>query len=490
MKNSTLKSEPPSSTRLGDSSPGRISWIVLLIAAVLPATVLAQGLGTDPVTGTVPTFGIACALVLVFVLILLNAFSVAGENALEILRSSHAKHLEKDSRHSAAVHDMFERRVHYLASCTVASQTLRAWMIMACAVLAYPLAGPASASLHWPFWAALILAVLAVAIPVVGLNIVLGELVPKSYAMVHPIKTLVRLNRFITVTSVLFGWQGHVLAGIANRLTKRFGGSATFEHTRAAEEEIKILVQTAEETGQIEQEESQLIKSVFAFNDTIAREVMTPRVDLDAVSIDTPLDEIAALIKETGHSRIPIFEETDDQIVGIIHAKDLLHLDLTKTVNLRTLVRPVLFVPENKNLFDLLKEMRSRRTQIAIIQDEFGGTSGVVTAEDIVEELVGDLVDEYDRETPDVVSLDSGYSVSGMLNIDDFNDAVGSNLETEEFDTVGGYLFGAFGRTPTVGEQICLEDWVYTVEELTGRRISRVRVVRADPDHEEAAASG
>lgn len=484
-----MKSEPPSKTRL-DTPSSRTPWLSLVIALAIPATVLAQGTGTPAGTSPVSGSVIAFCVILVILIIALNGLAVAGENALEILRSSHMRHLEKDSKHHGAIHNLVDRRVYFLASCTVASLTFRAWLIILCGILAYPLAAPVMDSLQLSLWGALALASLAVAIPVVGLNIIFGELVPKSYGMVHPIKTLVRINKFVRAFGVFFGWQGHVLAGLANRLTRRFGVDATFEHTRAAEEEIKILVQTAEETGQIEEEESRLINSVFAFNDTIAREIMTPRVDLDAVSVETPLEEIARLIRETGHSRIPIFEDTDDQIIGVIHAKDLLHLDLSAKKNLRTLLRPPLFVPENKNLFDLLKEMKTARTQIAIVTDEFGGTAGVVTVEDIVEELVGEIIDEYDSETPDVVSLDSGYSVNGKLNIDDFNEAVGTQLESEEFDTVGGYLFGAFGRSPQPGEQICLEDWVYTVEQMDGRRIGRIRVAQADPDHEELTASG
>ncbi len=249
--------------------------------------------------------------------------------------------------------------------------------------------------------------------------------------------------------------------------------------TTPAEEEIRTLVESAEETGEIEEGEKELIHSAFEFGDTVAREIMTPRVDLDAVSIDTDPDELAKVIMESGHSRIPLYEGTDDQIIGVIHAKDLLQaMVMHEEVDIHKLMRTALFVPENKGLHELLTDMRLARTQLAIVQDEFGGTAGIVTMEDIVEELVGEIIDEYDVEEPELLPAGDGWSVDGKLHIDDLNHFVESEFDSEEFDTVGGLVFGLFGRQPRPMESIEISGFRFTVTETDGRRILRLHLER------------
>ena len=277
--------------------------------------------------------------------------------------------------------------------------------------------------------------------------------------------------------SVVFAVPSALVTMVANLVTTRFGAQASFAIANQTEEEIKTLVESAQESGEMLVDEKEMLHSVFEFTDTVAREVMTPRVDVDAVSIHTTPEEAVRLIRESGHSRIPIFEETDDQILGIIHAKDLLMaLEQSRQVELRALMRPALFVPENKNLHRLLSEMRSNRAQMAVVQDEFGGTAGIVTIEDIVEELVGDIMDEYDVEEEEIASVPGGYIVDGKTHIDDVNDAIGCSLESAVFDTIGGYVFGLFGRQPTPTEHIDSDGYRFTVEDTDGRRIRRLRL--------------
>jgi len=202
---------------------------------------------------------------------------------------------------------------------------------------------------------------------------------------------------------------------------------------------------------------------------------------MEAMPVTSDPMEVIEVIKKSGKSRIPLYEETDDQIVGIVHAKDLLMAVLrsNQSVSLRKIMRPAMFVLENKSLYELLQEMRASRSEMAIVQDEFGGTAGVVTTEDIVEELVGEIVDEYDVEESQLVKLDDGsYLVSGKLHVDDVNAAMGSELESEEFDTIGGYVFGLFGRLPKRDEAIEAEGLRFTVADTDGRRIKKLRIER------------
>jgi CBS domain containing-hemolysin-like protein len=268
-----------------------------------------------------------------------------------------------------------------------------------------------------------------------------------------------------------------VFVTIAQVFARAAGGGVSLRRSNTMETEIRSLVESGGESGEFEEEETELIHSVFEFKETIAREVMTPRIDVDSASIDINPYDLVELIQTSGHSRIPMFEGTDDEIVGIIHAKDLLVTMLRgKPVNLRSLMRPALYVTENKSIHDLLADMRHFRTQLAVVKDEYGGTSGIVTIEDIIEELVGEIQDEYDNEDPTVSETLNGFIVEGKTHVDDVNEEIGSNFESEDFDTVGGYVFGLFGRQPKQGEWIDDGTYQFTVIETDGKRIIKVRI--------------
>ena len=194
--------------------------------------------------------------------------------------------------------------------------------------------------------------------------------------------------------------------------------------------------------------------------------------------------EVARVVEETGHSRIPVYEGTDDQIVGIIHAKDVLKWVLNGSHDepLRNNLRPAHFVPQSKNLHDLLREMRINRSQIVIVQDEFGGTAGIVSIEDIVEEVVGEIVDEYDDDEIKVIRDGSKLMIGGKMNIDDLNEEVGTKFESEEFDTIGGFVFGLFGKQPAPGESIESGGYRFTVEDTDGRRINLIALEKLEDE--------
>jgi putative hemolysin len=421
--------------------------------------------------------GIIAVLGVVF-FIVLNGLFIAAEIAVEGLKPLHLKLMKDgDSRQMQKLQRLLDRRQRGIAACTFGSQISRIGMFLVGLIPAVHLApqlqgySADQASLY------LLLASVLVWVPILLLNLVFGELVPKSYASLHPHRTGIILYRFILMNSTLLAGPANMVTAVAGLLTARFGGKASFAIPNQVEEEIRHIVESAEET-EIESDEKEMLHSVFEFSDTVAREVMTPRVYMDAIAVSAEAKEVIDLIQKSGHSRIPLYEDTDDQIIGIVHAKDLLMAASNGTgkVNLRKLMRPALFVPENKNLHELLSEMRSGRSQMAVVQDEFGGTAGIVTVEDIVEELVGDIQDEYDREEPEIIEAENGLSVDGKTHVDDVSEKLGIELESDEFDTIGGYVFGLFGRQPKVLESIVAHEHKFIVSESDGRRILRLQI--------------
>jgi len=258
------------------------------------------------------------------------------------------------------------------------------------------------------------------------------------------------------------------------------------------EAELMTLVDAGREEGIFEQVEQDMIQSIIQLHDTLAREIMVPRIDMLALDVDTPLDQAVDAFLGTGHSRAPVFEETVDNTLGLLYAKDLLRVwrEGNQSGSLRDLLRPAYFVPEAKRVDELLTEMQGRSIHMAIVVDEYGGVAGLVTMEDIVEEIVGEIRDEYDQseEAPYQVLKDGDIIFQGRVHLDDFNEIMLSNLPSEEADTIGGFIYSRLGRVPSVGETVEEAGLVLTVEQVSGRRIRKVRAHRApvaQPEGEE-----
>jgi putative hemolysin len=429
----------------------------------------------------VPDLGLSgLAFIVAFcLLIAFNTAYVAAETALSLVKHVHVKLVsEQNPKKGELLHRLVESRQSYAAACWLGGQICRLVLVFVCLFVAPGAVGWLHPWLGWDtsYFHVLIVGA-AIMAPVCLLNLVI-ELVPKSYATLHPHRVAVWLYTLIVISKAVFSPLVMLVSAVANLFTARFGVKASLSLMNQAEEEIKTLVESAQQTGEIESDEKELLHSVFAFTDTVAREVMTPRVDLDAVPVNSEATAVMEVIQKSGHSRIPVYEETDDQIVGIVHAKDLLMAMLRGKgrPQLATLMRPAYFVPENKDLHELLTEMRVNRTQMVIVQDEFGGTAGIVTIEDIVEELVGDIVDEYDVDEPEIIEVEDGWIVDGKMHLDDLNDCIGAEFESDEFDTVGGYVFGLFGRQPKQDESIDADNHLFTIVESDGRRIVRLKV--------------
>jgi CBS domain containing-hemolysin-like protein len=247
----------------------------------------------------------------------------------------------------------------------------------------------------------------------------------------------------------------------------------------------------ASEEGEIEEEEKELIHSIFEFGDTIVREVMVPRPDVVAVEDTATLHDVQALVLEHGYSRIPVFHEDLDDILGVVFAKDVLKAMHQGDIDrpLTEVCRPARVVPESKKVADLLREMQREKFHQAMVIDEYGSITGIVSLEDLLEELVGEITDEYDTEEPDVVEVGDGvYRVSGKASIDDVNELLGAELPDEEWDTVAGLILDLFGKIPDVGEDTVFQGLRFEVEDVQGRRVAKVLITRepvANDVHEE-----
>jgi CBS domain containing-hemolysin-like protein len=255
------------------------------------------------------------------------------------------------------------------------------------------------------------------------------------------------------------------------------------------------MVDAGQQEGLLEQEERMMIHSIFDMGETLAREIMVPRIDMRALDVQTPLPEAVDALLESGFTRVPVYEETVDNILGLLYAKDLLRVwrKGDQLGSLRELLRPASFVPEAKKIDDLLTEMQSQRVHIAIVVDEYGGVAGLVTLEDIVEEIFGEIRDEYDQaeELPYQELADGGYLFLGRVDLDDINEVLSTNLPTNEADSIGGFIYSRMGRVPNSGESIQVGNLLLTVDQVSGRRISKVHAQWVhSPDKKETHAHG
>lgn len=322
------------------------------------------------------------------------------------------------------------------------------------------------------------------------LLIVLGELAPKTIGLhqaervvllvAWPIDWFSRLmSPFIWLlnhsSGVLLGWFG-----------LRASKAAHLVHS---EEELKMLVQASHEGGVLEAEEQALLNKAFEFSDKTVDEVMVPRPDMKCLPAEASFDEILQLAAESHHTRLPVYEDNVDHIIGFVHVKDLLsRLKEGSALIARDLVRPILAVPENKSIADLLTDFRRQHTPVAIVIDEFGGTAGMVTSEDCLEELVGELADEFQAEAgPEIERQpDGSILLDGRVAIDEINERFGLELPSEEFNTIAGLVFGAIGHTPEVADEVSIGGVRFRVEATNGRRATLIRMIPPETPPEEA----
>jgi putative hemolysin len=435
-------------------------------------------------------------ILIIAVLVVLNGLFVAAELALVTVRRSRLQQLSEEGRPGARrVMRLVEHPGRFLAVIQLgitfigflAAAFAGASIANNLAVALEPALGGAAHAI------ALVLVTLVVSL----ITIVFGELVPKTWALAHA-------ERIALLSAGSVEVLGRVLAPIVWLLTSvtalitRVLGVKEVERDRITSEEIRILVQRGEEQGVIEAEEEQMIGAVLELGERRVHEVMVPRIDIVALPQEAVLNDVVDAIVREGHSRIPIFDESIDNIVGIFYAKDLLPylVGEDRPPDVRSLARPPLFVPESMLVDDLLHSLQRRKVHIAVVLDEYGGTAGLVTIEDLIEEIVGEIQDEYDSEQPMIEPIaDDEVRVDGRASIDDLFEHFGMAVDAEdrdEYDTVGGLIYHRIGGIPKVGDVVEVDSVLtLTVESTDGRRVGKVVAVRHPEvarDEAEAAA--
>lgn len=422
-------------------------------------------------------------IILVCLLVLYAVFAAAKESIISIRRSRRLQLIE-DGHHAAEIINRLAEDSTRLLATEQLVLKLIGFSIVAFSSFIYttPLAEAISVN-HF-------IALLLITVSSAAVTLLFGELIPKeiarSYAESIALWTVYPFN----VVSYLATPIAQLVTFIGRVVTGQWNGEESSFST-ITEEDLRTYVDAGEEEGLLKEAEKEMIYSIFDLDDTLAREVMVPRIDVVAVEAQTPVMEALDVILAAGHSRVPVFVDNIDNVVGILYAKDLLThwRNGSPTSSVGVLTRDVYFVPETKPVSDLLRELQVRKVHIAIVVDEYGGTAGLVTIEDILEEIVGEIQDEYDPEEFFMQQIsENEYIFSARMDLDDINDIMSVELPTDEADTLGGLIYNLLGRVPEVGDSVGVADLRLTVLDVDGRRIGRVKVqhLQGSPGNSEA----
>lgn len=449
------------------------SFVSTSLIGYLPTTLLV----VTPESGNSIGWRLLFALFLVF----LNGFFVAAEFAIVKVRASQ---IEIKAKTGSRVGKMAKNILHHLDGYLAATQ-----LGITLASLGLGVVGERvmheiihDSLVNFGIGEALITTISTViAFSVITvMHIVFGELAPKSLAIQRPVATTLFIAIPLQVFYVLFRPFIWVLNGLAAVILKPFGIDTSAGHDSLhSNEELQYLLDQGKESGALEDNEHELIKNVFDFNERVVKNIMVPRTKISGVELSTSNEEVVQRIIGEGYSRLPVYDDIIDKIIGVVHAKDILPL-LAGNVkwSLNDIIRKPYFVPETKKINDLLSELQQKRIQIAIVIDEFGGTAGMVTLEDIVEEIVGEIQDEYDEEKPTVEKIsDTEFVINAYATVYDVNEHLPHDLpEDEDFDTIGGLVSHAFGKIPEVGDSEECYGYLFTILKKTEQNIETIKL--------------
>lgn len=410
----------------------------------------------------------------IFFSIFLTAFFVGSKNALLGLNNSTIAALEKSKNFIDKRILMMIRQPRRLMLTVVSGQTI---FIALTSIFSFILAVDLSWALDMPFGYRITL----VLVIILGLTIVVIEIVGKQLVE----RFTLPLARAFALPFNFFFVLLLPLSSVLKTIMRISAGLIGLEKSKydLSEEDLRLLVDADSEGAALQKDEREMIHSIFEMGETTAREIMVPRIDMVCAEDTASLSQILALLKDKNHSRLPIYKGTVDNIVGILHIKDLIPLIKKRSnaaFDVMKIANEAYFVPEQKKVNELLREFRMERIHMAIVVDEYGGTSGLVTLEDVIEEIVGEIQDEHDHEAPQINQIDDHtYLVNGSMLIDDLNDEHHFNLPSEDgIDTLAGFLLGQFGAVPKTKSKIFWKGYEFIVERVYRRRIERVRVIR------------
>jgi putative hemolysin len=434
-----------------------------------------------------PVFIVASILVL----LLGNGFFSGSEIAIITARRSRIEALiEEGSRAAKRVKGLQDHMDQFLATVQIGVTVMATLAGVLGGVLASRYIEPELSSLALSRWVPpALLATTVVGLFIVYVGLVFGELVPKALALRYTETFALVVSGPFRIMARASGWVVRLLSGSTRLVLRVFGIRGTGPRSFVSEEEIKHLAKKGRQQGVLDQTEMEIIHGVFDLTDTPVRKVMIPRPKIFGLDAETPAADIGRHIVESGFSRIPVYEGSVDNIVGLVYAKDVLRvLERSEPVVVRRLLHPVPFVPETKKVGSLLKELQRRRTHMAVVIDEHGSVSGVVTLEDILEEIVGEIHDEYDWEERPVERLrDGSLVVEGTVSASELRESYEIPLpESTEFETVAGFMLDRLGSVPKGGEVVSVGEWRLTVVDVDRNRTSKVKVERL----EEPAGAG
>ena len=424
-------------------------------------------------------------LLAIILLLLLNAFFVGAEFALVRSRRTRLEAMTRSGDRLARFALRANSNISRMLSASQLGVTLASlglgWVAGATLTDFYAgLSGPVAIEVWLGVTVGGTLALAAIAY----LHVVFGELTPKGLALNHPEV----LARWLAPPLLAFAWLATPFTYVLNKssqMVMRLLGEkpAGSEEAVHSPEEIRLLVEQSQESGQMQARDADLIDAVFEFSEKNAREVMTPRTELIALPVEATLSEVLGVVQESGLSRYPVYDESIDNIIGVVLAKDLLKLLApranTDAFDLPSIMRPVHVIPGSREVEEVLADFKRLKEHMAIVLDEYGGTAGVVTMEDLLEEIVGEILDEYDTPEDEEAPLHTRAGetmVPGSTHIGELNEHFGLSVPDEDYHTIGGYVFGVLGRLPVVGDRVVAGGAIFVVREMEGRRIESLSV--------------
>lgn len=431
---------------------------------------------------------IGLELLLILFLILINAFFAASEIAVLSVNKAKLGHLAEDgNKRAQLILSLTEEPSRFLATIQVGI-TLAGFLASASAAVSISRGlGGVLKGISIPLIssAADQIAVVVVTIFLSFVTLVLGELFPKRLALKHSEKMALFAAKPIQIVSVVMRPFVKILTSSTNFFVRIFDADAEITDERVTEEEIRMMIDVGEENGVLNETEKEMIDGIFEFDNTLSREVMTPRTDVFMFEASTPMDKVITEILEEGYSRIPVYEDDTDNIIGILYIKDLfseLYKKDLKDISMKKLLRTPYFVPETKNTDILFRELQKSKNHMAILIDEYGGFSGIVTMEDLIEEVMGNILDEYDEdyEKDEYVQQldDNTYLVNGLVGIDEINEKLHTKIPDENCDTIGGFVIDLIGNIPEDNDEdiVEYENLVFKIEKVNEKRIEFLKI--------------